>query len=350
MLDAKIKEPRILVVGYSSSLKGGVTQVTKVLAQNFVNMDLHPCLYCYSPKFKAVTLYLYSVLKFAGKLIFPIKGTPDFVLLIIGSTGDVVRVLPFIWMACLFKVKLAAQYHKSGDVIFAGIGQILLKKFVMFSLRKIRIHSFLSKRLKENFEKIVPYPVESIVIPNALEKKWIDILPLSIDERKRDVVFFGRWSTEKGVDDLVQCMGQISGLLNCEIYTNHIPTLKIHNCTVYPWVSEEKVMEIMRTAKLLVLPSYAEAYPTVLLEAAACGTPFVASNIAGIPDIVEESKGGQLFEKGNVLMLQEKIEEILNDKEAWLTMSKCGKAWVEILSEKNIKKQWIVVADLLAKS
>jgi glycosyltransferase involved in cell wall biosynthesis len=97
----------------------------------------------------------------------------------------------------------------------------------------------------------------------------------------------------------------------------------------------------------VILPSYAEAYPTVLLEAAACGTPFLASNIAGIPDIVEESGGGRVFEVGNVSMLAEVIDEILTDEVKWLEMSKNGKRWVKTLSEEKIKRQWLNVYNLL---
>jgi glycosyltransferase involved in cell wall biosynthesis len=40
-----------------------------------------------------------------------------------------------------------------------------------------------------------------------------------------------------------------------------------------------------RAASIFVLPSYSEGVPCVLLEAAACGTPFVASRVGGIPEI-----------------------------------------------------------------
>ena len=106
-------------------------------------------------------------------------------------------------------------------------------------------------------------------------------------------------------------------------------------------------MNIMRTAKLVILPSYAEAYPMVLLEAAACGTPFLASDIAGIPDIVEESGGGRLSEVGNVTMLAKAVDEMLTDEVKWQEMSRNGKAWVRTLSEENIKKQWLDVFRLL---
>ena len=105
----------------------------------------------------------------------------------------------------------------------------------------------------------------------------------------------------------------------------------------------------MKTAKLLILPSYAEAYPTVLLEAAACGTPFLASDIAGIPDIVEESGGGRLFEVGNVTMLAKAVDEMLTDEVKWQELSRNGKTWVRTLAEDKIKKQWVDVFRQLDK-
>jgi glycosyltransferase involved in cell wall biosynthesis len=343
MTETSKDEPRVIVVGYSPELRGGVTQVTRVLMQNFKEMELHPCLYCYSPKYKAGILYFYSILKFICKFVFLKNKRPDIVLLIIGSTGDAVRVIPFIWLSYFLKMKLCAQYHKSGDVILAGIRRNFLQKFVMISLRKIGIHCFLSKRLKDSFEKLFPYKIESIVIPNALEKQWLAIEPLPLSNRFRDVVFFGRWSAEKGVQDLIQCMEQISGSVSCEIYSNHVPKENFRNCKVFPWVGESEVIAIMRTAKLLVLPSYAEAYPTVLLEAAACGTPFIASDLAGILDITEQSGAGTIFEMGNVNELQKKIGKILNNKTQWEGMSKKGKLWVQYLSADNIRKQWLEV-------
>ena len=118
MANTSKDEPRVLVVGYSPKLKGGVTHATRVLMQNFETMELHPSLYCYSPKYKAVALYLYSVFKFAGRVIFLRKQIPDFVLLIIGSSGDAVRAIPFIWVSCFVKIKLCVQYHSSKDAIF----------------------------------------------------------------------------------------------------------------------------------------------------------------------------------------------------------------------------------------
>ncbi|GGB08828.1 glycosyltransferase [Agarivorans gilvus] len=52
-----------------------------------------------------------------------------------------------------------------------------------------------------------------------------------------------------------------------------------------------KVADIVRHSLLLILPSYQEGLPNVLLEAFACGTPVVASAVGGIPEIVNDKTG-----------------------------------------------------------
>lgn len=53
----------------------------------------------------------------------------------------------------------------------------------------------------------------------------------------------------------------------------------------------EQLPDWYRAADLFVLPSYSEGVPVVLLEAAACGTPFVASRVGGIPEIAHLNSG-----------------------------------------------------------
>jgi glycosyltransferase involved in cell wall biosynthesis len=65
-----------------------------------------------------------------------------------------------------------------------------------------------------------------------------------------------------------------------------------------------------RAADLLVLASKSEGVPSVLLEAAACGTPYVATRVGGIPEIVDWGRG-QLVEPGNSAELASGIEQAL---------------------------------------
>jgi glycosyltransferase involved in cell wall biosynthesis len=65
-----------------------------------------------------------------------------------------------------------------------------------------------------------------------------------------------------------------------------------------------------RAASAFVLPSYSEGVPNVLLEATACGTPFVASRVGGIPEIAHLGPS-RLVPPGDAAVLADAIREVL---------------------------------------
>lgn len=65
------------------------------------------------------------------------------------------------------------------------------------------------------------------------------------------------------------------------------------------WASGAQTLDAMRAAALVVLPSYAEGLPIVLMEAMAIGKPVVATRIAGIPELVEDGRTGWTVEPGD---------------------------------------------------
>ena len=69
---------------------------------------------------------------------------------------------------------------------------------------------------------------------------------------------------------------------------------------------------IMNSASVVVLPSYDEGVPNVLLEAMSCGIPVVASRVGGIPEIVNEGKTGILCERKDVESLAHALAQSLD--------------------------------------
>lgn len=93
---------------------------------------------------------------------------------------------------------------------------------------------------------------------------------------------------------------------------------------------QEQVRQWMKKAKVLVLPSVEEGLGVVLLEALASGTPCVASNVGGIPDIINEDVG-ILVSPHNPQAMQSAINELINDDEYWKKLSKNARKKAEIL-------------------
>jgi glycosyltransferase involved in cell wall biosynthesis len=75
----------------------------------------------------------------------------------------------------------------------------------------------------------------------------------------------------------------------------------------------ENIEDVYINSDALVVSSYDEVFPTVILEAMAFQKPVVASNTGGIPEIVEDGVSGLLFEKGNAVDLANKIASLFDN-------------------------------------
>ena len=76
-------------------------------------------------------------------------------------------------------------------------------------------------------------------------------------------------------------------------------------------VPAQRLTIAMSAADVFVLPSLAEPLGVVLLEAMACGTPCVGSNVGGIPEVVDVPSNGRLAEPGDAESLAAAMEEVL---------------------------------------
>lgn len=90
------------------------------------------------------------------------------------------------------------------------------------------------------------------------------------------------------------------------------------------WKGREEVIKLMKGAQLFALPSRAESFGIVLLEAMACRKPVIASAVGGIPEIVVNGKNGILVESDNHKALAFAIKSLLDDNELKMELVRNG--------------------------
>lgn len=134
------------------------------------------------------------------------------------------------------------------------------------------------------------------------------------------MVTVGRFSEQKGQMVLIEAMARIQeqsqkvhltmvgdGELRPEIEAG-IKARGLGNCvSLVGWQSEDRVVEEIQQSHVLVLPSFAEGLPMVLMEAMAAERPVISTYVAGIPELVQHGKNGWLVPAGDVEALVEAI-------------------------------------------
>lgn len=93
--------------------------------------------------------------------------------------------------------------------------------------------------------------------------------------------------------------------------------------------SQDAVAEALAQSDVFVLPSFAEGVPVVLMEAMAAGVPVIATQIAGIPELVSHWDSGLLVPPGDVPALTEAISQMLASADQRRVMGAVGRATVE---------------------
>jgi len=91
----------------------------------------------------------------------------------------------------------------------------------------------------------------------------------------------------------------------------------------------EDVPDILRALNLVVIPSRHEGVPQTGLQALACQTPVVGSDVGGIPEIIREGETGRIFPVDDAAQLAIRIREALSQPEQTRLMAERGRALVE---------------------
>lgn len=159
-----------------------------------------------------------------------------------------------------------------------------------------------------------------------LPERHIIINKLSLDPQKKYLLFVGRLSRDKGIYEIAAAFVNIAGkyhnhdliMIGEEIEKEKIMMTLRENglqdrVQFRGIVSHSDVAHYMKIAELLVLPTWAEGLPNVVMEAMAIGLPVVASNVDGIPEVLQNEVTGISVPAKNVDKLTDAVTRMLDD-------------------------------------
>jgi len=162
-----------------------------------------------------------------------------------------------------------------------------------------------------------------------------------IEPDRPTVVYVGRVTRQKGLPvllraaelldpdgQLVLCAGQADTEELAAEVTGMVGHLREHRSGVI-WLTgmlpKREIIQILSHATVFACPSLYEPLGIVNLEAMACGTAVVGSNVGGIPEVVSDSQTGLLVPPGDHVLLAEAISSLVSDPARAAAMGELGR-------------------------
>ena len=142
---------------------------------------------------------------------------------------------------------------------------------------------------------------------------FIDRVEYREVQKKDYVLYFGRYSQEKGIGTLVQAAKELpqipfvfAGSGPLEHLLEGVPNIKNVG-----FQRGEALETLIRKARFTVYPSeWYENCPFSVMESQMYGTPVLGADIGGIPELIRIGETGELFESGNQKSLREKLQQL----------------------------------------
>ena len=148
-------------------------------------------------------------------------------------------------------------------------------------------------------------------------------------------LYYGRIIKEKGILNLIKAFKNIK---NSKLYIAGVgPDIEkvkkyIHEnkmdetVKLLGYLNGSQVKEYVRKARFIVVPSiWYENCPYSVLETLAMGKPIIGSDLGGIPELVKDNETGLIYKFNRVKELEEKINDLLNNKEKAFQFGKNAK-------------------------
>jgi glycosyltransferase involved in cell wall biosynthesis len=202
----------------------------------------------------------------------------------------------------------------------------LLERTVGMAYREVETIAVSESTAEELTQRGLPNE-RIAVVHNGVDERLLATVPLGIRDPEPTVLYLGRLERYKRVDLLVRAMARIRdagdpGQLLIAGDGRHGSSLRrlvrrlglagrVHFAGR---VSEATKRSLMERAWIHAITSTKEGWGISVIEAAACGTPTIASDTPGLRDAVVHGESGILVRHGDVTALADAIRSLLTDR------------------------------------
>lgn len=207
-----------------------------------------------------------------------------------GTANDYLYIAPIAVFLAKFYTKSISLRKFAGNFeeIYSS-SNFVFKWIISQTLKKSDVNFFETHYLVKYFSK---FNIHTYWFPNVRAKPDC----LRNGAFKKRFLFIGTITKEKGVLELLKASNLLDNSYTIDLYGPLGYDFKTFDFSPYRAVYRKalrpnQVMEILRQYDVLVLPSYREGYPGIIIEALSVGLPIIATGLAGIKEMIDEKCG-----------------------------------------------------------
>lgn len=327
---------RVLVCGDDPSTTGGIARVMA----NFRNqLQDHPhqfgefeCVFI-DPRGREHWTVVSTVRALARIVATVLRGV-DVVHLNTASRGGTYRSMTVALVAFLRRTPYVIHLHAGGFIDYIdGLSKplrFLLRVFFRSAAHVVTLTPGWYDYVIRMFD-VAPEKVTTVL--NGTEAPHAELLDVT-EDRPTTFVYVGRLTEDKGVPVLLDAFHGLHDLCgarllllgtNADAPTRAALSAAPAGVETRGWVDHDEVLATIARARAMVLPSFGENMPMVVLEAMSVGTPVVATRIMAMPDILEDGVEGLLVEPGDAVELRRTLVHLCQDAEIAKELGRQGR-------------------------
>jgi glycosyltransferase involved in cell wall biosynthesis len=317
----------VIFVGPGADSQGGIAAVISNYRKTAFWTN-HRC-YRYSStkdhgnKLIGAVADIFRVFLYAATVWYPNR--PAAVSIHSSHSGSFYRKLAYILISKLFHIPVVLHIHPAAFVNFHqngnGLRRACIRAAGKLSDQVVCLSTQTSDALSDVFGTAKLRTLGNPVDIALFERQY------STQRSGRPQILFMGWIVKsKGVYDLVDAIPTVLKHFPNAIFlfagNKEIDSLRRmisergldNSAEVLGWVSGRQKLDLIHSSYALVLPSYTEGLPNVILEAMAGRLPIITTPVGGIPSVLEDEKTAVFIEPGNVDSIAEAIVSLLTNE------------------------------------
>jgi glycosyltransferase involved in cell wall biosynthesis len=302
---------------------GGISAVVANLEKGGLFDNENSFLWPSSYEAEGFAKLFYCVKQYLLYLVFFLRVRPDICHIHHASNGSFYRKVYYILISKLLGSKVIVHVHSSYFVTFVSNTKSLRRKVISSVLNSCDLVIVLTQGILDQLTSLEDISLRNAtVVNNPICLNNYRVCKTQLRDRNR-LVYLGWITQAKGVYDLLEAAPHIKEKIpdfTLDYYGNKETeklSLLINErdlgdyITIHGWIDSDRKNVVLKTATALILPSYTEGIPNVILEAMATGLPIITTAVGGIPDILKDDINCAFCTPGDPVDIAEKVGSLL---------------------------------------